>query len=123
MSFNGCEFPDGGDERIRTRLGAEGARIVLTAPLYVSPFNGTPITELVLPAFKQQMRCSPRGAHQMLRVRTTVLNRTFVNNHLAAARLAKFPYQRFKVLHPDLRRSPMIYFPVYATGTVGLRIT
>ena len=50
-SFAGCEFPDGADERIRTRLGAEGARVEFTAPLPESPFDVTPIAEIVLPAF------------------------------------------------------------------------
>jgi CRISPR-associated endonuclease/helicase Cas3 len=50
-SFDECEFPDGGDERIRTRLGAEGARVVFTTPFPVSPFDGTAVTEVVLPAF------------------------------------------------------------------------
>jgi CRISPR-associated endonuclease/helicase Cas3 len=49
--FEDCQFPDGADERIRTRLGAEGARIVFTSPLPVSPFDQKPITEVVLPAF------------------------------------------------------------------------
>ena len=49
--FEDCQFPDGADERIRTRLGAEGARIVFTAPLPLSPFDQKPITEVVLPAF------------------------------------------------------------------------
>jgi CRISPR-associated endonuclease/helicase Cas3 len=49
-SFEACEFPDGADERIRTRLGAEGARVEFAAPLPVSPFDQAPITEIVLPA-------------------------------------------------------------------------
>jgi CRISPR-associated endonuclease/helicase Cas3 len=49
--FEDCKFPENGEERIRTRLGAEGACIVFTTPLPVSPLNGAEITELVLPAF------------------------------------------------------------------------
>lgn len=43
---------------------------------------------------KQQMRWSPRGAHLMLKVRTTVLNATFERDHVAAERWAKRPYRR-----------------------------
>ena len=32
---------------------------------------------------KQQMRCSPRGAHFMLKVRTAVMNGTFERDHIA----------------------------------------
>jgi CRISPR-associated endonuclease/helicase Cas3 len=51
LPFEDCQFPNGADERIRTRLGAEGARIVFIAPLPASPFDQNPITEVVLPAF------------------------------------------------------------------------
>lgn len=50
VSFEACEFPDDADERIRTRLGAEGARVEFTAPLPESPFDSSPITEIVLAA-------------------------------------------------------------------------
>jgi hypothetical protein len=43
---------------------------------------------------KQQVRWSPRGAHLMLKVRTTVLNATFERDHVAAERWAKRPYRR-----------------------------
>jgi CRISPR-associated endonuclease/helicase Cas3 len=48
--FESCDFPDDAEERIRTRLGAEGARVQFTTPLPVSPFDQAPITEIVLPA-------------------------------------------------------------------------
>lgn len=51
VSFDACQFSDGAEERIRTRLGAEGARIEFSEPPPTSPFDQTPITELVLPAF------------------------------------------------------------------------
>ena len=43
---------------------------------------------------KQRMRWSPRGAHLMLKVRTTVMNGTFARDHTAAEWRAKRPYRR-----------------------------
>jgi hypothetical protein len=42
----------------------------------------------------QQMRCSPRGAHLMLKVRTAVVKGTLAQDHAAAERRAKRPYRR-----------------------------
>jgi hypothetical protein len=39
----------------------------------------------------QQMRCSSRGAHLMLKVRTSVMYRTFNKNYAAAERWARRP--------------------------------
>jgi hypothetical protein len=41
----------------------------------------------------QQMRWSPRGAHLMLKVRTSVINGTFDSDHAAAARWARRPFR------------------------------
>ena len=43
---------------------------------------------------KQQMRCSPRGAHLMLKVRTSVVNETFNTDHARAERWARRPFRR-----------------------------
>jgi len=42
----------------------------------------------------QQMRWSPRGAHQMLKVRTAVMNGTFAADHAAAESYARRPLRR-----------------------------
>ena len=42
----------------------------------------------------QQMRWSPRGAHLMLRVRTTVANGTFNKDHATAERWARRPFHQ-----------------------------
>jgi hypothetical protein len=42
----------------------------------------------------QQMRCSPRGAHMMLKVRTVVANGTFEQDYASAERLARHPFRR-----------------------------
>jgi hypothetical protein len=42
---------------------------------------------------KQQMRWSPRGAHLMLKVRTSVINATFERDHTASEYWAKRPYR------------------------------
>jgi hypothetical protein len=42
---------------------------------------------------KQQMRWSPRGAHSMLKVRTSVLNETFERDHARSERWAAHPYR------------------------------
>ena len=47
VGFAGLQFPDD-DERIRTRLGADGARLILSTPER-GPF-GSLISEFVLPA-------------------------------------------------------------------------
>jgi CRISPR-associated endonuclease/helicase Cas3 len=47
--FDALAFPAAGEERIRTRLGAEGLQIALPAPQPASPFGGT-LSEVVLPA-------------------------------------------------------------------------
>ena len=41
----------------------------------------------------QQMRWSPRGAHLMLKVRTTVANGTLADDHLAAEPWARRPFR------------------------------
>ena len=41
----------------------------------------------------QQMRWSPRGAHLMLKVRTSVVNGTFNRDHANAERWARRPYR------------------------------
>jgi hypothetical protein len=41
----------------------------------------------------QQMRWSPRGAHLMLKVRTSVMNGAFTRDHAAAERFARRPYR------------------------------
>jgi hypothetical protein len=43
---------------------------------------------------QQQMRWSPRGAHLMLKVRTSVVNGTFDRDHAVAERWARWPYRR-----------------------------
>jgi hypothetical protein len=43
---------------------------------------------------KQQMRWSPRGAHLMLKVRTSVVNGTFDENLAAAERWACRPFHK-----------------------------
>jgi hypothetical protein len=42
----------------------------------------------------QQMRWSPRGAHLMLKVRTSVVNETFDKDHARAERWARRPFRR-----------------------------
>ena len=42
----------------------------------------------------QQMRWSPRGAHFMLKVRTSVVNETFNNDHTRAERWTRRPFRR-----------------------------
>jgi hypothetical protein len=42
----------------------------------------------------QQMRWSPRGAHLMLKVRTSVVNGTFNENLAAAERWARRPFRK-----------------------------
>ncbi|MEL6245623.1 MAG: CRISPR-associated helicase Cas3' [Pseudomonadota bacterium] len=46
--FEQCSFPDGAEERIRTRLGDDTIRIALAEPLPTGLF-GEPVTEIVLP--------------------------------------------------------------------------
>jgi hypothetical protein len=41
----------------------------------------------------QQMRWSSRGAHLMLKVRTSVMNRTFKEDYAAAERWARRPFR------------------------------
>jgi hypothetical protein len=41
----------------------------------------------------QQMRWSSRGAHLMLKVRTSIMNRTFNKNYAAAERWARRPFR------------------------------
>jgi hypothetical protein len=41
----------------------------------------------------QQMRWSPRGAHLMLKVRTSVINGTFNKDHADAERWARRPFR------------------------------
>jgi hypothetical protein len=43
---------------------------------------------------RQQMRWSPRGAHLMLKVRTSVVNGTLDRDHAVAERWARRPYRR-----------------------------
>jgi hypothetical protein len=43
---------------------------------------------------QQHMRWSPRGAHLMLQVRTSVANRTFERDHAVAERWARRPFRR-----------------------------
>jgi hypothetical protein len=45
-------------------------------------------------ASQQQMRWSPRGAHLMLKVRTSVVNGGFDHDHAAAERWARRPFRR-----------------------------
>jgi len=42
----------------------------------------------------QQMRWSPRGAHLMLKVRTSVVNGTFNKDHATAERRARRPFHQ-----------------------------
>ena len=42
---------------------------------------------------QQQMRCSPRGAHLMLKVRTAVMNQTLDRDHAAAEQSARRPFR------------------------------
>jgi hypothetical protein len=42
---------------------------------------------------QQQMRWSPRGAHLMLKVRTSIVNGTFDRDHAAAERWARRPFR------------------------------
>jgi hypothetical protein len=41
----------------------------------------------------QQMRWSPRGAYLMLKVRTSVINGTFNQDHVAAERWGRRPFR------------------------------
>jgi hypothetical protein len=43
---------------------------------------------------QQHMRWSPRGAHLMLKVRTSIVNGTFGRDHAVAERWARRPYRR-----------------------------
>jgi hypothetical protein len=43
---------------------------------------------------QQQMRWSPRGAHLMLKVRTSVVNGTLDRDHAVAERWARRPFRR-----------------------------
>jgi hypothetical protein len=43
---------------------------------------------------QQQMRCSPRGAHLMLKVGTSVMNGTIDRDHVVAERWARRPFRR-----------------------------
>ena len=43
---------------------------------------------------QQHMRWSPRGAHLMLKVRTSVVNGTFERDHAVAERWARRPFRR-----------------------------
>jgi hypothetical protein len=43
---------------------------------------------------QQQMRWSPRGAHLMLKVRTSVANGTLDRDHAVAERWARRPFRR-----------------------------
>jgi hypothetical protein len=43
---------------------------------------------------QQQMRWSPRGAHLMLKVRTSVMNGTLDRDHAVAERWARRPFRR-----------------------------
>jgi hypothetical protein len=45
-------------------------------------------------ASRQQMRWSPRGAHLMLKVRTSAVNGGFDNEHAAAERWARRPFRK-----------------------------
>jgi hypothetical protein len=46
------------------------------------------------PTHQQQMRWSPRGAHLMLKVRTSVANSTLDRDYAVAARWARRPFRR-----------------------------
>ncbi|CFX29860.1 CRISPR-associated helicase, Cas3 family [Candidatus Filomicrobium marinum] len=46
--FEKCAFPDGAEQKIRTRLGEDNVRLLLAEQVPVGPF-GEPVTELVLP--------------------------------------------------------------------------
>ena len=50
---------------------------------------------------KQQMLWSPRGAHLMLKVRTTVMNATFERDHVTAERWDKPPVSPRRVTTPS----------------------
>ena len=43
---------------------------------------------------RQHMRWSPRGAHLMLKVRTSIANGTFDRDHAVAERWARRPFRR-----------------------------
>jgi hypothetical protein len=43
---------------------------------------------------QQQMRWSPRGAHLMLKVRTSVVNGTLDRDHAVAERWPRRPFRR-----------------------------
>jgi len=45
-------------------------------------------------AAQQQMRWSPRVAHLMLKVQTSVMNGSFDRDHAAAERRARRPFRR-----------------------------
>ncbi|MBW4093088.1 MAG: hypothetical protein HIU82_18605 [Proteobacteria bacterium] len=45
-------------------------------------------------AAQQQMRWSPRGAHLMLKVRTSIVNGTFDRDHAAAERCGRRPFRK-----------------------------
>lgn len=46
--FEKCSFPEGAEEKIRTRLGDDNIRISFAEPYPVGPFGG-PVAEIVLP--------------------------------------------------------------------------
>lgn len=46
--FENCSFPEGVEEKIRTRLGDDNVRVLFAKPFPVGPF-GEPITEIIMP--------------------------------------------------------------------------
>jgi hypothetical protein len=71
-----------------------------TARRYKQPFSTSPTEGAVQwllhrrMASRQQMRWSPRGAHLMLEVRTSVVNGDFDRDHAVAERWARRPFRR-----------------------------
>ena len=56
----------------------------------------------------QQMRWSSRGAHLMLKVRTSVMNRTFNKDYAAVERWARRPFRNAAKSPPRYGRSPLM---------------
>jgi hypothetical protein len=71
-----------------------------TARRCEEPFSTSPIERAVQwllhrrMAAQQQMRWSPRGAHLMLKVRTSIVNDTFDRDHAAAERWGRRPFRK-----------------------------
>jgi hypothetical protein len=87
---------------LQTYVAGQAALIIdyATARHCAEPISTAP-TESTVPwllhrrmGANQQMRWSPRGAHLMLKVRTSLANGTFDRDHMVAERWARRPFHR-----------------------------